>query len=125
MVSSPCLCLDRAFLVSWCMNHPPSIDQLVRQFADRYNPELGSNYTGVIHLVLKGSEPYECTLVISEGGCAVTEGLEGHPDCEIKTKSEAFRRIVNNESSPQQEFIMGQISVSNLQVIMLIGKAFR
>lgn len=102
-----------------------SISQVVTEFAARYKPEQASTYEGIIHLILKGSEPYECTLRLSSNGCDVTEGLEGRPDCEIKTKSDTFRRIVNNESSPQHEFIMGHIYISNVQVVQLLAKAFR
>ena len=101
------------------------ISKVVAEFASRYKPELASHYVGTIHLILTGSEPYQSTLKLSDDGCDIIEGLEGRPDCEIKTKSEAFRRIVNNESSPQQEFIMGNIYISNVQVIQLVAKAFR
>ena len=102
-----------------------SISEVVREFAARYKPELASNFVGIIHILLTGSEPYTCTLYLSETGCDVVEGVEGLPDCQLKTNSAAFRRIVSNESSPQQEFIMGNIYISNVQVVQLIAKAFR
>jgi hypothetical protein len=113
------------FIVLLSMSPTKSISEVVREFAARYKPELASYFIGRIHLILTGNEPYTCTLNLSETGCDIIEGLEGSPDCQIKTKSEAFRRIVSNESSPQQEFIMGNIYISNVQVIQLIGKAFR
>jgi hypothetical protein len=107
------------------MDTVKSILEVVTEFAARYKPELASNYVGTIHLILTGIESLQCTLRLSEVGCEMAEGLEGRPDCEIKAKAEAFRRIVNNESSPQQEFIMGNIYISNVQVVQLVAKAFR
>ncbi len=107
------------------MGTSPSILNVVTEFAARYKPELASNYVGTIHLILTGGESLQCTLHLSQDGCMMNEGLDGRPDCEIKAKSEAFRRIVNNESSAQQEFIMGNIYISNVQVVQLVAKAFR
>jgi hypothetical protein len=101
------------------------ISQVVQDFAARYKPEVASNYVGVIHIILTGSEPYSSTLYLSNTGCVVTEGLEGQADCQIKTKSDVFRRIVSHESSAQEEFIMGNIYISNVQVVQLVAKAFR
>jgi hypothetical protein len=107
------------------MGSEKSISAVVHEFAARYKPEVASNYVGIIHIILTGAEPYSCTLELSESGCTVTDGLEGKSGCQIKTKSDSFRRIVNNESSAQEEFIMGNIYISNVQVIQLIAKAFR
>ncbi len=107
------------------MDSQKTIMNVVRDFAARYKPEMAPNYRGTIHLILTGGESLQCTLYLSEEGCRLDEGLDGCPDCEIKAKSEAFRRIVNNESSPQEEFIMGNIYISNVQVVQLVAKAFR
>jgi hypothetical protein len=107
------------------MSSTQSISDVVREFSARYKPEVASNFEGIIHIILTGNEPYSCTLTLSETGCVTSEGLEGHPDCLIKTKSETFRRIVSNQSSPQEEFIMGNIYLSNLQVVQIVAKAFR
>jgi hypothetical protein len=107
------------------MSSIKSISAVVHEFAARYKPEVASNYVGIVHIILTGAEPYSCTLEFSESGCTVTDGLKGQPGCQIKTKSDSFRRIVSNKSSAQKEFIMGNIYVSNVQVISLIAKSFR
>jgi hypothetical protein len=107
------------------MSQSKQISEVVSEFAARYKPEVASNYVGIIHIILTGAEPYSCTLELTESGCTASDGLTGQPDCQIKTKSDSFRRIVNNESSPQEEFIMGNIYISNVQVVQLVGKAFR
>lgn len=103
----------------------PPLPEIIARFASRYNPEHAPGFHAVIHLVLKGSEPGEFTLTLSEAGCEAQSGLQGTPDCEVRTSSEAFRRIAQHERSAEEEFIMGNIAVSNLQVILRIGRAFR
>jgi len=107
------------------MDNQPSIESVIRDFAARFKPELSSGFTGNIHLVLTGPETMSCTLCITANGCSIEDGLSEHVDCEIRTRSDAFRRIANRERSAQEEFIMGNIYISNLQVIQRISKAFK
>lgn len=107
------------------MDNQASIESVIRGFAERFNPEMSSGFTGNIHLMLTGPEIISCTLCITVNGCHIEDGLSDHVDCEIRTRSDVFRRIVNKVRSPQEEFIMGNIYISNLQVIQRIGKAFK
>jgi hypothetical protein len=106
------------------METKPSIEQVIRDFASSYTPALAAGYTGNILLTLTGSEPCECTLVFDASGCSTQKGRLEPIQCEIKAKSEVFRRIVNRERSPVEEFIMGNIYISNVNIIQHIGKAF-
>jgi putative sterol carrier protein len=100
------------------------IEMLIRDFADAYDPEIAAYYEGNVLLNLGGSEPCECSLIFDKSGCRVEKGRQEPIHCEIKAKSEVFRRIVNRERSPMEEFIMGNVYISNIQVIQHIGKAF-
>jgi len=106
------------------METKPSIEHVIRDFAASYNPALTAGYTGNILLTLTGSEPCECSLIFDASGCRTQKGRVEPIQCEIKAKSEVFRRIVNRERSPVEEFIMGNIYISNVNVIQHIGKAF-
>lgn len=101
------------------------LPEIITRFAGRYKPEVAAGYVGIIHLVITGADPGEFTLNLNEAGCTAEEGLNGQADCEVRTNSDAFRRIVGNERSAEEEFIMGNIYISNLQVVLRIGKAFR
>lgn len=101
------------------------LPEIITRFAGRYKPELAPGYSGVVHLILTGHEPGEFTLTLNQDGCTPSEGLTGQADCEIRTSSEAFRRIASHQKSAEEEFIMGNIYISNLQVILRITKAFR
>lgn len=111
-------------MYSTFMGTSETLSELVTQFAGKYRPDLAGDFQGIIHLVLTGKDAGSFTLECSDTGCTVSETLSGHPDCEIRTNADAFRRIVSRQSSPQEEFIMGHIYISNLQVIRRIGKAF-
>lgn len=101
-----------------------TIEQVIRDFAASYKPELAAFYEGNILLTLSGSEPCECSLIFDTSGCKAQKGRVEPIQCEIRAKSEVFRRIVNRERSPVEEFIMGNIYISNINVIQHIGKAF-
>ncbi len=101
------------------------LPEIVTRFAGRYKPELAAGYSGTLHLIITGAEPGEFTLSLSDSGCVATEGLSGQADCEVRTNSDVFRRIVTHQRSAEEEFIMGNIYISNLQVVLRIGKAFR
>ena len=106
------------------MSTENTIEQVIRDFAASYNPELAAFYEGNILLTLTGSEPCECSRIFDASGCKTQKGRVEPIQCEIRAKSEVFRRIVNRERSPIEEFIMGNIYISNVNVIQHIGKAF-
>lgn len=106
------------------MKTEQNIETVIREFAESYDPELAAYYEGNVLLTLTGSEPCECSLIFEKTGCTVHKGKHEPVHCEIKAKSEVFRRIVNRERSPVEEFIMGNIYISNVNVIQHIGKAF-
>jgi putative sterol carrier protein len=106
------------------MKTEQTIETVIQEFASSYDPDLAAYYEGNVHLILTGSEPCECSLIFEKTGCSVQKGKLEPVHCEIKAKSEVFRRIVNRERSPVEEFIMGNIYISHLNVIQHIGKAF-
>jgi hypothetical protein len=107
------------------MSEPNPILSLLESLACKYKPAEAGFYEGVIHIYLTDDQVYSFTLRLTGEGCNITEGTSGIPDCEIRTSIHTLQRIVNNERSPHQEFIMGNIYISNIQVIQHIGKAFR
>jgi len=107
------------------MSESQPILSLLESLACNYKPAEAGFYVGIIHIYLTEDHDYSFTLRLHEQGCEITEGASGIPDCEIRTSVHTLQRIVTNERSPHQEFIMGNIYISNIQVIQHIGKAFR
>jgi hypothetical protein len=107
------------------MTAPNPILSLLESLACKYKPAEAGYYEGVIHIHITDDVIHSFTLHLTDQGCSINEGAHGMPDCEIRTSIHTLERIVTNERSPHQEFIMGNIYISNIQVIQHIGKAFR
>lgn len=101
-----------------------TFDLIVQSIPQRFRPEKAQNNQSIFHFDISG-EGYPFTVVIANGMCQLTQGLNGRPNCVVKTKAKTYVQLELGEANPQMALMMGKVKVSNLAAMLEFSKLFR
>lgn len=79
----------------------------------RVPAESLADYTGKIAFDLGGEKGGQYTLVISESGVLIDEGLHDDAHCGLETSIETLIRIIRKEENVLMAMMMGKLKVRN------------
>lgn len=99
--------------------------QILASAPARFRPEKSQNLTLTFHFIITGDENFELSLIIDNGKCTMTEGLQGSASCVIKTSAKTYVELETGKANPQMALMMGKVKVSNISEMMKFAKCFR
>jgi epoxyqueuosine reductase QueG len=88
---------------------PASVQSFLDGAGLLFNPEKAEGVNVTLHFEFTGKENRSATIAISEGRLNVMEGHSGKADLRIRSDSETWGRIVNEEISPVMPLITGKL----------------
>ncbi len=103
---------------------PETAAEAIASLPQRFLPEKAVGYRTVVHFVLDGNGGGEFTVVVEDGQCRVSPGLEGKPSCVVKTKARTYLDIELGRTHAQTAFLMGRVKVSNVSELMRFTRLF-
>lgn len=98
---------------------------IVTSIPQRFRPEKAGGFTGTFHFDIIGHDSFPFTVSISNNQCSLNNGLQGNPDCIVRTKTETYVKLELGAINPQVALMMGKVKVSNLSAMMAFSKMFR
>lgn len=107
------------------MQPPITFQDIVTSIPSRFRPEKAGSQKLTFHFDISGNDGGEYTVLIVDGTCTLTDGLNGSADCVIKAKAEVYTQIELGKTNPQMALMMGKVKVSNLGKMMEFAKLFR
>ncbi|MDX2447207.1 MAG: SCP2 sterol-binding domain-containing protein, partial [Desulfobacterales bacterium] len=107
---------------SECSSKTPPFKTIKALFAampSGMNPEAADGMEAVVQFHLTGSETMDGHLIIKEGGCSYSDGVHPNPTTSIRSDSELWLAISNNETSGEEAFLHQHYSVEGDMTILL------
>ena len=88
-----------------------TIDEFLRSYLQRFNPEKAEGMNSVVQMKLtgEGGSPYYTEVRDQE--LSVEEGTREAPDATLTTSAENWLEINNGEANPMQLMMQGDLSV--------------
>src|SRR5687767_6044819 len=99
--------------------------QILESIPKRFRAEKAQNYNAIFHFDINGEEELQYSVVVKDLQCSLAQGLQGTPDCVIKTKASVYVDLETGKANPQTAFMLGKIKVSNIAAMMQFAKCFR
>jgi putative sterol carrier protein len=100
------------------MSIPQTAKEIVLALPERFRPEAAGEDGGIFHFILEGDSGGEFSVIVNGGSCSVTEGLNGEPDCVIRSEATDFEDAELGRVNKQMAVMMGKIRISNLGAMM-------
>ena len=107
---------------SECSSKAPPFKTIKALFAampSGMNPEAADGMDAVVQFHLTGSESMDGHLIIKEGGCSYSDGVHPNPTTSIRSDSELWLAISNNETSGEEAYLHQQYTVEGDMTILL------
>ena len=100
---------------------PPfkTIKALFAAMPSGMNPEAADGMDAVVQFHLTGSETMDGHLIIKEGGCTYSDGVHPNPTTTIRSDSELWLEISNNETSGEEAFLRQKYTAEGDMTILL------
>lgn len=99
------------------MSAPQTARDIVLALPARYKGESAGD-SGIFHFILEGDTGGEFTVKVNNGQCTSGEGLEGDPDCVIRSLATDFEDAELGRENKQMSVMMGKIKISNLGAML-------
>lgn len=99
--------------------------QLFQSVATRFRAEKAIGVTLTFHFDISAPGTCQYTIVIANGVCTVTEGLQGTPNCLIETDGDTYVGLETAAINPQDALMQGKVKVSNLMDMLAFAKLFK
>ena len=106
-------------------DEPVTVESLFGSLASRMRPERTEGWKTCFHYKIAGSDTPEWTVQVEGASCTVTQGLEGEADCVVEMDEETYLGVETGAVNPQVAFMMGKVTVSNINEMMRYIKCFR
>lgn len=94
--------------------------QMTLSLPHYFQSHLVGDTQAIIHLYLQGEEPFESSILITEGHCTVKEGIEEKADVTLYVEEKVWKEILKGKISFQKAFMIGQMKVKGN--FMLLSK---
>lgn len=94
------------------MAQPNSVDELIKNYPDYFQPEEAKGVDGVVQLNLTGEGGGEYYLHIHDQQCDVHEGVHDDPTVAITTTAENWLKINRGEANPMGLMMKGDLKVN-------------
>lgn len=78
-----------------------------------------------VHFIFSGDGAAEITVVLENGICTVTDGLDGRPDCVVRAKAKDYADLEFGRIDPKVAFLFGKIKVSRPAMMMTFINLFK
>lgn len=100
------------------MSNPQTARDIVLALPERFKAEAAGGENGIFHFIIEGDNGGEFAVKVEDGGCTVSEGLDGDPDCVIRSEASDFEDAELGRVNKQMAVMMGKIRISNLGAMM-------
>ena len=107
---------------SECSTESPPFKTIKALFAampSGMNPEAADGMDVVVQFHLTGSETMDGYLIIKESGCTYSDGVHPNPTTTIRSDSELWLAISNNETSGEEAFLRQKYTAEGDMTILL------
>ncbi len=101
------------------MEKPTSIEQLMQQLPERFQPDKAANVNAVIQFNLTGEGGGAYTVSIADGKCAVSSGTAPAPNATVSAAAADYLAIARGEMNPMTAFMTGKIRVTGDMGLMM------
>lgn len=101
-----------------------SVDAVMTHLPRRFRPDRAVDYRGRFHFRISGSEGGDFTVLVDNGECRVTRGIEGEAICAVETNAKTYLDIESGKANPQVAFMMGKIRISNVPEMTRFTRMF-
>jgi putative sterol carrier protein len=99
-----------------------------RQFFDQLpaavDPVVINGYDSLIHFDLPGDTGGQFTVRVKDNRIAVSDGLNGVPQCKLVAKEEHFLAVLNKDLNPMMAVVMGKLKITNQAEMIRYAKIF-
>ncbi len=106
-------------------NKVETIEEYINTLPERLKSDEVPGWNSVFHFEVSGDDSGEWTIKIANGKCTVTKGKIGTAKCTVKTSDKTYIALETGKLNPQQAFIMGKVTISDLGEMMKYAGAFR
>ncbi len=100
-------------VVSWSSTRPMEARTFLEDLRQRVPVESLAEYAGKIAFDLAGEKGGQYTLVITEEGVLVDDGLHDDAHCGLEATYETLIRVVRKEENVLMAMMMGKLKVRN------------
>jgi putative sterol carrier protein len=88
-----------------------SVDELLRAYPGRFNPEEAKGMDSVVQLDLTGERGGRYYAEVHDQNLNIEEGRHDDPDTTLTTSAENWIKINNGEANPMQLMMQGELKV--------------
>lgn len=99
--------------------------KIVSTIPQRFRAEKAEAIEMRLHFEITAGDGHSFTVAIFDSTCTVIKGLEGTPNCVIKTKTNTYVKLELGQANPQMAYMMGKVKVSNIEAMLSFAKLFR
>lgn len=100
------------------MSIPQTAKDIIMGLPDRFKADAAGDDNGMFHFIIEGDTGGEFSVKIASGACSVSEGLDGEPDCVIRSEAGDYEDAELGRVNKQMAVMMGKIRISNLGAMM-------
>ncbi len=100
------------------MSVPQTARDIILGLPERFKADSAAGDSGLFQFIIEGETGGEFTVNVNDGNCTVAEGLEGEPDCVIRSEATDYEDAELGRVNKQMAVMMGKIKISNLGAMM-------
>ncbi|MDX2305866.1 MAG: CoA transferase [Microscillaceae bacterium] len=106
---------------------PITIQDIFQHLAQRFKADKSADFQGVFHFIFSSDEPtpVEYTVKINSGICEVLPGLQGIPQCTVKTEASTYLDIELGKLDAQTALLGGRLQIDHLGEMLRFSQLFR
>lgn len=98
--------------------------EIIFSLEKRFNATRWSGKNACYHVLLEGPNGGEFTVLVNESGCHVQEGIQGTPDCIVKSSDKSYEEIEKGELKAQWALFTGKLKISNIPLMLEFTQMF-
>lgn len=92
--------------------------QRTQNLCHYFQPQISGNLDTIIQINIKGTEKFECYLIIKDSECTYYDGIYDDPDVTVFTDTKVWNDILDGKFTTQKAFMIGQLKVRGNFVIL-------
>ena len=100
------------------MSVPQTAKEIILGLPQRFKPDSAGGDNGMFHFIIEGEMGGDFSVLVEDGSCQVSEGLNGEPDCVIRSTSGDYEDAELGRVNKQMAVMMGKIKISDLVAMM-------
>ncbi|MBR9920850.1 MAG: SCP2 sterol-binding domain-containing protein [Bacteroidetes bacterium] len=98
--------------------------KFIKGLPEKVNPAVVEGMETKFHFDISGDTGGKFTVDLKDGKVEVQDGLEGDPECTVRTSDENLGKLLKGDLNPMMAVMTGKVKISNPGAMMKYAKVF-